>query len=318
MNTNHLFPVLLLVAPILDGVANAQIQIAVNPKATYLRHENDPNAVPAPGIPINALGLSPNQWVSVSTAGAYSDGGGADNQRSLTCVFSTNVTLLPNAPGVIARVPGAVAAGPTAATAITYYGALPTDIPQDFNVGRTGWANGTLVRVPANATHLFVAVNDPSYTFFGNNADPNSDFFVVFQAVTPPALHGTEEHCELRTGVNGTPTATPDVKQASPFATVSAEIHQKFGESDGQIYVLAANLFATGGSAPVGPLPDIHMGTTFVLVQFGVTSTAPGLWSFFVPPGHAGTTLILQSFFLESTARNGFLECSDPHRIELQ
>jgi hypothetical protein len=318
MNSNHLFPVLLLFAPLLERAATAQTPIPVNPRATYLRHENDASAVPSPGIPIGALGFSPGQWISISTTGAYSDGGGADNSRSLTCVFSSSVTLLPNGPGLVNRVPGAIAAGPTAGTAVTFYGALPTDIPQDFNVGRTGLANGTLVRIPPTATHLFISVNDPTYTYFSNNADPNNDFFAVFAAATPPLLHGTKEHCELRTGVNGTPTAAPDVKQASPFATVSVEIHQRFGESNGQIYVHAANAFPTAGAPPVGPLPDIHMGATFVLVQFGVTATAPGLWSFFVPPGNAGTTLILQSFFLNSNARNGFIESSDAHRIQLQ
>lgn len=316
MNTRHLLPVLLL--PVLGDLALAQIQISVNPRATYLRTENDPSAVPSPAIPLSALGFAPGQWISITTTGAYSDGGGADTARSLTCVFSSTITLLPNSPGLVNRVPGAVAAGPRTPTPITYYGALPTDIPQDFQVSEDGWANGTLVKVPAGATHLFVAVDDPNYAFWGNNTDPNSNFFAVFAAATPPNLHGTKEHCELRTGVNGTPTAQPEVKPASPFATVSVEVHQRFGISSNQIYVVGANIFSTAGSPPVGPLPDVHMGTNFVLVQYGVTAATPGLWSWFVPPGYPGTTLILQSFFLDGGARNGFLDCSDAHRIELQ
>ncbi len=317
MNTNHLLA-LFLVPSTFGATISAQVQIPVNPRATYLRIENDPLAVPAPGIPVSALGTAPGQWLNISVTGSYSDGGGADTQENLVCLFSSSVTLLPNAPGLVNRVPGALAAGPSAITANTYYGNLPTDVPQDFVAVREGWANGTLVRVPAGATHVFVGVNDPSYTFLGNNADPNNDYFVVFTPATPPVLHGTREHCELRTGVNGAATASPEVKQANAFATVSAEIHQRFGVSDNDIYLLAANVYATAGAPPVGPLPDIHMGLTFVIAQVGVVAPTPGLWSFFVPPGYPGTTLILQSFFLENSARNGLLDCADAHRIELQ
>jgi hypothetical protein len=315
MNTRHLLPVLLLLPAV---ELAAQTQIPVNPRATYLRIENDPSAVPAPGIPLVALGVSPGSWLNITTTGNYSDGGGADNQRGLTAVFSSNVNLLPQSPGLVNRVPGAIAAGPRVTTPITYYGALATDIPQDFFVSANSWSNGTLVRVPVGATHIFVSVLDANYGYFGNNADPNSNFVAVFQAASAPALHGTKEHCELRTGVNGTATATPEVKQASPFATVSAEVHQRFGVSDNQVYLLGANLFATGGAPPVGPLPDVHMGTSFVLVQYGITTANPGLWSFFIPPGYPGTTMILQGFFLDGSSRNGFLDCSDAHRIELQ
>ena len=82
--------------------------------------------------------------------------------------------------------------------------------------------------VPAGASHLFLSVHDGTYGFFGNNTDPNSDFHAVFSVVTPPLLHGSEEHCELRTGVNGTPSASPDVKPASPFATLNVEVAQRF------------------------------------------------------------------------------------------
>lgn len=296
----------------------AQIQIPVNPKATYLRTNNDASAVPAPGIPLSALGVAAGQWLRITTVGNYSDGGAGDTQRGLVCLFSANPTLLPNSAGLLERVPGAILAGPAVATPNTYYGNQSTDVPQDFVVSRNSWNNGVLVKVPTGANYLFLAVNDPNYSFYGNNVDPNSDFQAVFTVETPPLLHGTEEHCELWTAVNGTPTPSPDVKQASPFSTLSVEIHQSFGLSNNQIYILAANVFNTGGSAPVGPLPDFHIGGDALLVQFGVTAATPGLWSLFVPPGHAGTTLILQAFHLNSAARNGVLEASDAHRIELQ
>jgi hypothetical protein len=314
MNPRHLS----LLPLLLPAFAAAQTQIPVNPRATYVRIENDPSAVPAPAIPLSALGATAGQWLSISTVGAYADGGTSDTYRGLTCVFSSNPTLLPAGPAVVNRVPGAIAAGPSAVTSNTYNGNYTTDVPQDFWVGRDGWANGTIVRVPAGATHLFLSVHDGAYGFFGNNTDPNNDFQAVFTVVTPPSQHGTEEHCELRTGVNGTPSASPDVKPASPFATLNVEVAQRFGASTGQIWVLGANVYPTSGSAPVGPLPDVHMGLDFVLVQYGVMTALPGQWSFFVPPGFPGTTLILQGFFLDAGSRNGFLQSSDAHRIQLQ
>ncbi len=316
MNTRHLLSVLPLT--LLHGLATAQAQVPVNPRATFLRHENDPLAVPTPAIPISAFGFTAGQWISISTIGGYSDENGADTSRNLVGVFSSNAILAPNAPGVVNRVPGAIAAGPTARTQITFWSSLPTDIAPDFWIGRSGWQNGTLVRIPAGATHLFLSVNDPSYSFFGNNSDPNNDFKAVFAAATPPPFGGTQEHCELRTAVNGTPSASPDVKPASPFSTLAVELHPRFGDSTNLLYLVAANTFPTGGAAPVGPLPGIHMGTTFVVTQYGLTTAAPAQWSFFVPPGFPGTTLIVQGFFLDATARNGLLDCSDAHRIELQ
>jgi hypothetical protein len=317
-NTMNHLPLVGLSLLALGATAAAQVQIPVNSRATYLRTENDPLAQPSPGIPVSALGVTAGQWLSIGVTGSYSDGGGPDNSENLVALFSSSATLLPNAPGLVNRVPGAIAAGAAIETAPTYYGLFPTDVPQDFVVASEGWSTGTLVRVPAGATHVFVCVNDATWSFFGNNVDPNNDYFVVFAPAVPPLLHGTKEHCELRTGINGAATATPDIKQANPFSTLSAEVHQRFGVSNNDIYVLAANVFATAGSPPVGPLPDIHMGLDFVIMQVGIVAPTPGLWSFFVPPGYAGTTLILQGFFLESTARNGFLDCSDAHRIELQ
>jgi hypothetical protein len=317
MNTTHILPVLALL-PCFGAFASAQVNVPVNPRATYLRTVGDTSAVPAPAIPLSALGVSAGQWLRIATTGAYSDGGGADNQRGLTCVFSSSVTLLPDASGLVARVPGAVTAGAVVTTPNTYSSNQTTDIPQDFIVGRTSWENGIYVRVPATATHLFVSVLDPNWGFFGNNADPNNDFTAVFTAAAPPALHGTQEHCDLRTAVGGTPASSPQVKPASPFSTVSVEVHQRFGLSNGQIYGLVGDLFSTGGAPPIGALPNLHMGANCVVVSAGVVSANPGLWSFFVPPGYAGTTVILQGVFLNPSSRNGLLEISDAHRIELQ
>lgn len=317
MNTSTLAALLLPLATL--TLAPAQVQIPVNPRATYLRINNDPSALPSPAIPLSALGISPGQWVSITTAGGFSASGGSDSLRNLIGVFSSTPTLLVNATGQVSRVPNAIAAGPAYASIYTSSGSLTTDIPQDFVIGRSGWTNGTLVKVPAGATHIFLSTfQTTSPTYFSNLSDPNNDYQAVFTPVSPATLQGTAEHVELRTAVNGTPTAVPDVKPANPFTNLSVEVAQRYGVSSGDLWLLAANIFPTGGQAPVGPLPDFHMGTGFLIVQAGVTASAPGQWSFFVPPSNAGTTLVLQGCLLSDVARNGLLQGSDAHRIELQ
>lgn len=317
--TASLFAGLLAPASLVTSLAG-QVQVPINPQATYLRHVQETAVVPAPAIPLTALGVAPGQWLSISTAGGYSEAGGADTTKNLIGVFSSTPTLLANSPTVVDRVPGAIVAGAAFASRPTYYGNYPTDIAADFVVTRQNWRNGTLVEVPAGAAYLFLSVHDSTYgyTLFSSNSDPNNDYFAIIGPGTPSSLPGTIEHCELRTGVGATPTASPDVKPASPFATLSVEVAQLWGESTGQVFVVGANLFATGGASPVGPLPGFHMGLDAVVVQVGVMSASPGLWSFFVPPGHAGTTVIVQGFFLTSSARNGLMSASDAHRIELQ
>ena len=303
------------------ATALAQVQVPVNPRATYLGISNDASALPAPAIPLSALGLTPGSWVNIATVGAYSANGSADTSRNLVCVFSSNATLLTPTTGLVHRVPGAVPIvhGAPILTGVTFNGSQPTDIPQDFVVTRNGWSNGATVQVPTGAVYVFLSViGNSTSTYFTNNGDPNSDYFAVFTPTTAAALQGTAEHCELRTGVNGTPSAMPDVKQASPFSTVSVEVAQRYGVSTGEIFLIAANVFSTGGAPPVGPLPDFHIGADYLLVQVGVMTTAPGLWSLFTPPGYAGTSLVVQGFFLAPTARNGLLSASNAHRIELQ
>lgn len=300
---------------------SAQVQIPVNPRATYLGIANDASAVPAPAIPLSALGVAAGQWVNIATIGAFSSNGGADSSRNLVCVFSSTPTLLTATSGLVNRVPGAVpiVAGAPIHTLNTLNQNQPTNIAEDFIVARTSWTNGATVKIPAGANYVFFSVfGNSNYTYFSNNSDANSDYFVVFTPATAAVLQGTAEHCELRTGVNGTPSATPEVKQASPFATLSVEVAQKWGLSTGELFLLGANVYPTSGTPPVGPLPDFWMGSNFVVVQVGVMTSAPGLWSFFIPPGNAGSTLVLQGFFLSNSARNGLLSGSNAHRIELQ
>lgn len=310
MNHSPLLASLLLPA-LLAAPAVAQIQIPINPKATFLRTSNDPSAVPAAAVPLSALGVGVGQWLSVATVGAFSNNGSADNQRNLICVFSSNNVLSPD--GVTNRVPGAIAAGPSFATANTTYSSLVTDIPQDF-VAVNSISNGTLVKVPPGATHIFYCVAD---NYYSSNGDPNNDYFVVFNVGVPATMQGTAEDCELRTGVSALPTLLPDVKTAAPFTTIYAEIHQRYNISTNQIYLLVFDVFPTAGVPPLEVLQGVHVGPNFGIVQFGLVSTTPAQWSVFTSPGYSGDTIILQAAFLTDAARNGLVEMSDAHQIQL-
>lgn len=294
------------------ALLHAQVSIPVNVMATYLRTNGDASVLPAPGIPLSAVGTGAGQWVRIETTGAYNGGGTGDVQQALFCLFSSSGTLLPD--GTTNRVPGALAAGPQAVSPRTYQGNIATDIPQDFIVASNGYENGVLVHVPAGATHVFCSIPD---NYFTNNADPNNDFAVVFTPATPPSMTGTNEHAGLRTGVNGTPTASPDVKTAAAFSTVGIEVRTRFGVSTGMPYLLMADLYQTSGSPPVAPFPGLFVGANAVLIQIGAVTTTPAQASIFIPPGHAGLTLILQAGYL-GDARNGLFQSSDPHRIQLQ
>lgn len=312
MNHKLLLQVALATIPCMG--LSAQVTIPVNVKATYLRTGNDPTAVPAPGIPLSAVGTGAGQLLSIRTVGAYQINGlGGDTQNTLVCVFSSGATLLPD--GQQIRVPGAIAAGPSVATQNAYYGNLVTDIPQDFVASRTSWQNGVQVRVPTGATHIFVATTS---SFYGNHSDPNSNFAVVFEAGVSATLPGTRENCNLLTGVGVTPTTEPDIKTAAAFSTINAEIRQIYGSSTGSAYMLFGTVFGTNGPAPLGPLPDLHLGNGGLLLQIGSVTTGPAQWSLFTPPGFAGTTLLLQAGYLDPTARNGLFMASNAHQIQLQ
>lgn len=299
--------------PALTVFASAQVQIPVNVRATYLRTGGDASAVPAPGIPLAAIGSGAGQWLNISTVGTYNPGNGSDTYRSLLCVFSSNGTLLPD--GQVARVSGALAAGPAVTTANTYFTNAPTDIPQDFLAAVNQWDNGITVRVPAGASHVFVSVID---SYFSDNADPNNDYRVVFTPTSPATLQGTPEHPTLLSGVNGTPTATPDVKQASAFATINIDVGQHYGTCNGQTFLLMADVFTTGNPVPNGPFPQTFLGASAVLVQVGTVASAPAHWSVFVPPNVSGSTLLVQAAFLGGAPRNGIFQSSNAHQIQLQ
>ena len=287
----------------------------LNPRATFLRTNNDTPLAPLV-VDLTSLPAAPGSWLRITTVGAFRHiNGGPDTYSNLCGVFSSNTTLL--ASNLQQRVPGAIAAGPAYASGGTYQGNLPMDIPQDFFCNRPTFENGVYVEVPVGATHLFLGVHDSLYN---DNVDPNGDFAAVVTVVPTPALPGTGEHVELRSGVSAPATALPADKPAPTGSTILGELHDPHGFAAGSLYVLAVDFVATGGPVPQ-LLQRVWLGSGAVVAQVGVIGSAAG-WSanmsLLVPPGLAGVSLVLQGGALTPDARNGLYETSIAHRFAMQ
>jgi hypothetical protein len=156
----------------------SQTTISINPRATYLLTNQDPQALNAVPISLDALGIKAGESISIFVVGdfAYSDNPPwSDDIASEACgVFSANATLLP--PNNLRRLPGAIAFPQTnaapCASEPTLFGALSTDIPEDFRI------DGQTIKVPNGAHYLFVAAAD---SYYGDNWDPDGDFGIQIQ-----------------------------------------------------------------------------------------------------------------------------------------
>lgn len=145
--------------------------ISLNPAATYLRTSNDP-APGAVALNLAALGISAGDRISLHRLGEWDNGPGGDTFTTLIAVFSAGDVLLPN--DQPHRVPGAIAAGVPVITGPSYFGAVATDIPEDFVIAWSTYPNGEVcVIVPKGATHLFTSVGD---SLFYDNVDPDRDW----------------------------------------------------------------------------------------------------------------------------------------------
>lgn len=289
--------------------------LPLNPRATYLRTNNDSPLAPLI-LDLASLGIAPGSWLQVGTIGGFRYiNGGQDGFRSLIGVFSSSNTLL--ATSVQARVPGAIAAGPAFASGGTYYGALPMDIPEDFMCSRNAWDDRLTVQVPAGAAFLFLGVHDSLYN---DNADPNNDYAAVVTVVPTPTLPGTGEHLELRcaVGAAATPVSAPDVHATTPGAVMRAELHYPIGYADGSLYVFVGDTVATG-TPPLQLLPNLWT-PNLILLQAGLLPATGGwtdTWSMVAPSGFSGTTVVIQAGALVPTARNGFYATTNAHRFVL-
>jgi hypothetical protein len=147
-------------------VGGPAVHIVLDPKATFLRTNLDAGATNAVAIDLAALGIAPDDVISIEKTGDYDADGAAvgqtDSSTGMIAVFSTSSTMFSGAN--LNRVPGAVSAiyasGYTTnsfTSLPTGTGGLATDIPQDFEVFGT-----TLMQVPVAATQLFPSAQDSS------------------------------------------------------------------------------------------------------------------------------------------------------------
>jgi hypothetical protein len=145
--------------------------LTVDSRRTYLRTSSDGGALNAAPVDLFALGFAAGDTIRLTQLGDFNcHPNCGDNSTGMIALFSSvNATLASSS--VVQRVTGAIDAGVDAVTAATFFGNLPTDIPQDFAVPATG----VNVIVPAGARFLYVTAHDSLY---GDNGDPNGDFAV--------------------------------------------------------------------------------------------------------------------------------------------
>jgi predicted small secreted protein len=142
------------------GAVDTLATVHVPARATYLRTNEDPDALDAVPVDLAALGVAPGQTLGFFVSGyAILDPTRPSESRSRVVggVFSQTSTLAPSTER--ARVTGAVAAAgidfPTEPTAL---GGLPTDIAEDVLASRSS------VVVPPGARYLFLSVADVYYS----------------------------------------------------------------------------------------------------------------------------------------------------------
>lgn len=161
--------------------------ISLDPKAGFLRTENDPGATLASAIQLSALGISPGDQVRLEGVGSYDRGGGFGEFFDLIGVFSSSNTLLPG--NLLNRVPGAIDAGTDVPTLPTNFGGSPTDIPEDFWISEfDGSFRGGEITIPGGALFLFVGAAD---SYFEDNVSLGGwalEISKVAAVPLPPAL----------------------------------------------------------------------------------------------------------------------------------
>ena len=111
----------------------SQTTTPIDSRANYLRTFDDPRALNAVPINLDALGVRPGDDITISTVGDFSwcwPSGCPEGPAPACGVFSANATLL--AGNVLNRVPGAktfLGGGNACSTGATLFGNLPTVNP---------------------------------------------------------------------------------------------------------------------------------------------------------------------------------------------
>jgi hypothetical protein len=233
--------ILLLAACLLSGgapAAFAQTTFPIHAYAAYLHVDPSDATLPAVPIDLGALGLAPGYTIRLECAGDWNAGPGGDVQTNLLVVFSSTPTLL--GPAERYRVPGAVSAGLSNDSGNTWPSGQPTDIPEDFLVGRPGV---TLV-IPATAKFLFATTAD---IYYRDNSDPDGDLGVTLTLVSTTAVPGDGAPVDATLALAARPnpfTAETSIAfRLGEAATVRLAVHDATGR---RVRTLLAETLAAG------------------------------------------------------------------------
>lgn len=126
----------------------------VDPRGYYtVKSVQDNQAVPATRVTLSSLGLSPGDYVGLQAEGRYFfSTNGPETGSRLGAVFRRGSTMLhPGRFGDQADFP----------TWPTFYGQIPTNIPQDFEILSD---REVIVRIPPGADRIDLSVGDSHYS----------------------------------------------------------------------------------------------------------------------------------------------------------
>jgi hypothetical protein len=171
----------------LGATAIAQTTVSVDPRATYLRQNGENTTFSTVPVALSSLGASPGNLLQIRQIGVANTGTGTT--RAMCGLFSSSSTILGNSN--TNRVPGAIAAGTPYISGNTFFGNIPTDIPQDFLI--SDWSldpstpRSVVVTVPTGATHIFFGIPD---TLFQDNSVNTAPFGVTVRTVNPKSFSG--------------------------------------------------------------------------------------------------------------------------------
>jgi len=179
---------ILVIMIIINSESTAQTDvvdtlISINPKATYLKLNNDSGALNAIAINFYDLGLNDLEYIILQQKGDYNNGPGGDIFTGMTGVFSFTDSLLETA--LQHRVPGAIETGEDFYTHNTWYGNLATDIPEDFYI------DSIVIQIPDSGNYLFISPHD---SWFNDNTDPDGDYGVRIAKTEIKSLEAFSAH----------------------------------------------------------------------------------------------------------------------------